>query len=98
MRTQDLKNIYIYDAKPEDRIKFCGREIKRRGQAAPSKPINIEGIRVRFLTDFASAAALGIDQRLDIAAVNTEQYRGSRMDIQYLGIAGVYSLEIAEVN
>lgn len=93
----DLKNIYIYDAQPEDAIKFCGREIKPRGRTPSEKEITIEGIRVLFLTDFASAAAMGIDQRLDIAAVNTAQNRGSRMDIQYLGIAGVYPLEIDEV-
>ena len=93
-----LKNIYIYDATPEDRIQFCGREIKAKGKAVPQKPITMNGIRLQFYTDFSQAAAYGLDQRLDIAVVNMPQHRGTSLNIQYLGVAGIFPLEIAEVN
>ncbi len=92
----DLKNIYIYDAAPEDAIKFCGREIKIRGKEAPMKPIVIQGIRVQFMYDFEQAANLGMDQRLDIAVINMPDHRGAptSLNLQYLGIAGTYPVEI----
>ncbi len=93
-----LKNIYIYDATPDDRIQFCGREIKRAGHRPPSKPVTIDGVRVHFFEDFGAAAALGIDQRLDIAAVNMQTHRGAKLDIQYLGVAGIFPLEIDELS
>ena len=92
----DLKNIYIYDASPEDAIKFCGREIKVRGRHAPEKPMVIQGVRIQFMHDFAEAANLGMDQRLDIAVINMPDYRGGNtsLDLRYLGIAGTYPVEI----
>lgn len=91
-----LKNIYIYDATPDDAIKFCGREIKSRGRDVPSKPMVIEGIRVQFMDDFAYAAHFGMDQRLDIAVINMPDYRGGNtsLDLKYLGLAGTYPVEI----
>lgn len=91
-----IKNIYIYDATPDDRISFCGREIKAKGKTPPTKPMMIEGIRVQFMHDFAEAANLGMDQRLDIAVINMPDYRGGNtsLDLKYLGIAGTYPVEI----
>jgi hypothetical protein len=91
-----LKNIYIYDATPEDAIKFCGREIKVKGKDVPSKEMIIEGIRIQFMDDFAYAAHFGMDQRLDIAVINMPDYRGGNtsLDLKYLGLAGTYPVEI----
>lgn len=90
-----IKHVFIYDALPEEEIKINSHVVKAPNQM-PSKPREIDGLRVIFCDDYQTAKAAGVDERIDAAFLNAADIReqGHPFDFQLLGRSGRDRLEI----
>ncbi len=92
-RNKNIKNIFIYDALPEDKI-----TINKRPVRISDKPIEFDNLRIIFTDDYKQAKAAGVEERIDAAFLNAADIRelGQPYVFQMLGRARYTCLEIGQ--
>lgn len=76
-----IRNIFIFNAKPNDRMLINNKQIKN---FTGNTSIKIEpDLRVTFLEDFTAAVGEGILERLDSLVIDMNAYRGTDQTVEY---------------
>lgn len=91
-----IRNIFIFNAAKEDRIRVNDRVVKYANRNAPNSA-RVDDLRVSFCGDFKKACDFGFQERIDSIVINADDYRGkvSEMDLKLLGRGGSIKVEFA---
>lgn len=91
-----IRNIFIFNAAKEDRIRVNGHIVKSENRDAPNAA-RVDDLRVSFCGDFKKACDFGFQERIDSIVINADDYRGkvSEMDLKLLGRGGSIKIEFA---
>lgn len=91
-----MRNIFIYNARKEDRIVINDEVVKERQGRSPQGE-NIRGdLRIIFMEDYNKAVQQGMLERLDGVLVNVDEHRSKGKEVEYrlLGRSRAIKLEI----
>lgn len=75
-----VRNIFIYNAEPSDRIYVDQRRVINVGG---NTSMRIGDLRVTFAQDFKKAVSQGILERLDSLVIDMNNYRGTNQTVEY---------------
>lgn len=71
----DIKNIFIYNARPSDAVIIDKKTVKARGRPIPQTPLVFDFMRVTFTEDYASAKRVGCTDSLDSIHLDLDEWR-----------------------
>jgi hypothetical protein len=92
-----IKNIFILNARAEDRLVIDSRLVKARGAKIPEHQACWDSLRVTFIENAERLNAMGFEERIDLLYVDLDRLRQSDEAISYniLGRSKPVRLELS---